>query len=378
MRTQLLMAMTCGSLLAAAGCADVEGRVEAPVRPVKVAEASAPETAARMRYSVSIQPDEQVTLAFKASGYIDTVLQRTGADGRVHALQSGDRVSRGTVVASVRESDYRERVNQAESSLREAEASLAKATLDLQRAQTLFAAQSLTKPDLDAAVAAADAGAARVASAKANVGLAEIALRDCALVSPLDGIVVERRIEAGSLVGAGSVAFVVADLANVKAVFGVPDSLVHRLTPGQALQVTTEAFPGTMFNGRISAIAPAADAETRVFTVEVTIANRDGRLRPGMIGAIDIPTEAPVASAGPAAASVPLAAIVRSPENADAYAVFVVQSGETGEVVRARSVTLGPATGNAVTVLQGLQPGERVVVMGAALLTDGETVRVIP
>jgi multidrug efflux system membrane fusion protein len=378
MRTQLMMAMTCAGLLAASACADVEGRVEAPVRPVKVAAATAPETAARVRYSVSIQPDEQVTLAFKAGGYIETVLQRRGADGRVHPLQAGDAVRRGTVLASVREADYRERLHQAESSLKEAEASLAKATLDLKRAEALFAAQSLTKPDLDAAVAAADAGAARVASARANVNLAEIALRDCALVSPLDGVIVERRIEAGSLVGSGSVGFVVADLADVKAVFGVPDSLVHRVTPGQALHVTTEAFPGTMFDGRISAIAPAADAETRVFTVEVTIANRDGRLKPGMIGAIEIPTEARIASTAPAAASVPLAAIVRSPENPDGYAVFVVLSGETGEVVRARSVTLGPATGNAVTVLQGLQPGERVVVMGAALLTDGETVRVIP
>jgi multidrug efflux system membrane fusion protein len=362
----------------AAGCADVEGRVEAPLRPIRVAEAGAPEGEARVRYSVSVQPDEQVTLSFKASGLVERVQQRSGADGRVHALQTGDRVRRGTVLAAVSEAEYRERLNQARATLREAEAAQTKAALDRQRAQFLFAARSLTKPDLDAAEANAEASAARVASARAQVESADIALRDCALVSPIDGVVLERRIERGMLVGPGTIGFVVASLAHVKAAFGVPDSLVHRLQPGQALGMTTPVFPQARFAGRISAIAPAADAESRVFTVEVSLPNRDGRLRPGMIGTIDIPLETRAAVAVPAAATVPLAAIVRAAAGQEGYAVFVAEAAGDGTVVRARPVTLGPASGNAVAVTTGLRPGERVVVMGATLVKDGDAVRVIP
>ena len=92
-------------------------------------------------------------LAFKATGYVDDLLRRSGADGRFRAAQPGDRVTKGTVLARVRETDYRDRVNQGRARLAEAEASLVKARLDLERARTLFDAESLTKPDLDAAQA---------------------------------------------------------------------------------------------------------------------------------------------------------------------------------------------------------------------------------
>jgi RND family efflux transporter MFP subunit len=153
---------------------------------------------------------------------------------------------------------------------------------------------------------------------------------------------------------------------------------VQRIELGQSLDVTTEAFPGTTFAGRVTAIAPQADAESRVFNVEVTIRNRDGRLRAGMIGTVDVPTDAGDPRAEPAAASVPLAAVVRSEADSDRYAVFVVESSGDEHVVRARPVTLGAAVGDGVTVTSGLRPGERVVVMGATLVADGEAVRIIP
>jgi RND family efflux transporter MFP subunit len=377
--TKLLnVALMIGTLSLPGGCAKVESREEAPVRPVKVAEAVAPEVEARLRYSVSVQPYEQLAVAFKAAGYVETVLSRRGSDGRMRTLQPGDRVERGTVLATVREVDYREQVNLAESSLREAEAGQAKAELDRERARKLFAAASLTKPDLDAAEASADASAARVASARAQVELARVSLGDTALISPIAGVVLERKIERGSLVGAGAVAFLIADISDVKATFGVPDSLVHRIAPGQSLTVTTEAFPGATFTGTVTAVAPSADAESRVFNVEVTIPNGSGRLRAGMIGTVDVPTDARDARVEQGIASVPLAAVVRSEAGGDQFAVFVVESHGEEQVVRSRRVTLGAAIGDGVTVTSGLRPGEQVVVMGATLVADGEPVRIIP
>lgn len=375
------MALAAATLFA--GCREVHGEaVHAAPRPVRVLEARPAEASAGIRYAVSIQPYEQISLAFKSGGYVDHVLQRRGSDGRLRALQAGDAVRAGTILARVRESDYRERVTQAAASLTEIEVSQRKAQLDLDRARALFAAQALTRPDLDAAQAGYDASDARIASARAQIEVARIALNDTALVAPASGVVLERRIEVGTLVGSGNVGFVIGDIAVVKAVFGVPDSLVHRIDLGQALDVTTEAFHGSRFSGRVTAISPSADPQSRVFDIEVSIANADGRLRPGMIGSVEVVADRTAAQAVEAAApAIPLSAIVRSEKRPDQYAVFVVdEHAATSEhvTVRSRSVALGGVQGNLVAVTSGLAPGERVVVMGATLLKDGDAVRVIP
>jgi len=379
--TRIFAIMTIAvSAAALTACRDVHGEAAHPApRPVKAMEVRPAETPSGIRYAVSMQPYEQIPLAFKSGGYVDSVMQRRGADGRARALQAGDTVPAGAIVARVREADYRERINQANASLQELEAGMAKAQLDRDRARTLFAAQALVKPDLDSAEANYDAYVARLASARANIEMAQIAMRDTAMVAPRGGIILERRIETGSLVGTGTVGFVLGDVAVVKAIFGVPDSLVHRITLGQPLDITTEAFRGSRFTGRVTAVSPSAEQQSRVFDIEVSIPNADGRLRPGMIGAVEVIADPTTAEAVEAAVpAIPLSAIVRSEKRPDHYAVFVVDGDGTDAIVHARAVTLGGVQGNLVAVTTGVAPGERVVVMGATLLKDGEAVRVIP
>jgi RND family efflux transporter MFP subunit len=373
--------MALGSALTlAAGCTHVQGhaREDAAPRPVKILEARGLEPQARVRYSVGIQPHEQVPLAFKASGYVAEIQQRRAVDGRSRALQPGDFVAAGSVLARVRADDYREHLNQAQSALLEAEAGERKAKLDLDRARHLFAAESLTKPDLDAAQANYDAAASRTLQGRAQVGLSEISLRDVALVSPIAGVVLERKVEAGSLVGPSTIGFVIGSVSAVKAVFGVPDSLVRRIALGQLLDITTEALPNASFAGTVTAVAPSADQDSRVFNIELTIANRDGRLKPGMIGTVGVPADKADAHPISGNATVPLAAIVRAPNGGDHYSVFVVEERGEELVARSRRVTLGDMQGNAIAIADGLAPGERVIVMGAGLVADGDAVRVIP
>src|SRR5262249_15175207 len=154
---------------------------------------------------------------------------------------------------------------------------------------------------------------------------------------------------------------------------------VRRMTLGQPLAVTSEAFPGERFTGRVTAISPAADQQTRVFDIEISIANRDGRLRPGMIGGVEIVTDGGrEMAADTGAVAVPLAAIVRAAGGGDHYAVFVADGRGDKATVHSRTITLGPVTGNLVAIGGGVRAGDRVVVMGASLLKDGEEVRVIP
>lgn len=364
------------SVIGLAGCATPRADEPTAARPVRVAAASIPQAPRGLRYAVTTQPSESVTVAIKANGYVATVQQVRGDDGRPRTLQPGDVVRAGTVLVRVREAEYLERLHQAEGSLEEVMAGQDKARLDLDRARALFEAESLTTPDRDAAQAAFDGATARVAAARAQVEAARLALADCVLTAPIDGVVLERRIEAGMLAGAGTVAFVLGRVADVKAIFGVPDGIVSDLRTGLPLTMTTEAFPGASFPGRVTGVAPSADSQSRVFAVEVTLPNRDGRLRPGMIGAIEITPSS--ATTSPAGVAVPLEAIVRASQAPDGYGVFVVEAVDGRVVARARSVRLGPAVGNAVAVTEGVRAGERVVVMGATLLAHGEPVRIIP
>jgi RND family efflux transporter MFP subunit len=369
------------SLGMASACTRIEGREAKPPRPVKAQAATPAPAPAAIRYSASIEALEQVTLAFKSSGYVDTVLRRTGADGRLRAVQAGDVVAKGAALAHVRDSEYRERVTQSRARVAEAEAGLVKARLDLDRARTLFASESLTRPDLDAAQANFDVSAARVATANGDVELAQIALRDCALLAPTAGVVLERKIEAGTLVGAGTVGFVVGDISAVKARFGIPDSMLSSLALGERLKVNVDAVAGLSVEGRVTGIAPAADPQSRVFDVEITIPNRDGTLRPGMIGAVTLDSAdatGPTASAAQTTPAVPLTAIVRAKDGQDSYAAFVVERKGEADIARLRPVRLGPVVGNTILVVGGLTTGDRVIVSGATLLVDGEPIRVLP
>jgi RND family efflux transporter MFP subunit len=298
----------------------------------------------------------------------------------LRAAQPGDLVSRGTVLARVRAAEYRERVSQGQAGVAEADVAVTKARADLDRANTLFAADSLIKPDLDAAQASFDAARARQTAARADLELATIALRDCALVSPSTGILMERKVEAGALVGSGTVGFVLGDISAVKARFGIPDAMIRSLALGQPIELTLEAIAGASFTGRVTAIAPAADAQSRVFDVEVTIPNKEGRLRPGMIGVVAIHPAADVAGA-PAEAlppAVPLTAIVRPLAGKGEYGAFILERRGDAEIARLRHVQLGEVVGNSIIVANGVTAGDRVVVTGAHLLVDGDVVKVMP
>src|SRR5262249_55312501 len=174
-------------------------------------------------------------------------------------------------------------------------------------------------------------------------------------------------------VAAGTVGFVLADTRSVKAVFGAPDVEMRRLRLGMPLALTTEAYPGREFRGKVTAISPSADTKSRVFDIEVTVPNPHDQLKSGMIATLELPNAEP----SEPLLAVPVAAIVASRRSGQGYAVFVVQDQAGKQVARARDVILGPALGNMVAVQRGLKAGERVVTTGAPLVVDGETVQVV-
>ena len=344
-----------------------------PPTPVRVTSVGTFEGGGGIRYSANINAFTQVTLSFKSAGYVDNIAQRRGADGRIRVLQLGDRVTRDEVLAHIREADYLDKVNSAKAQVAQSQAAYDKSQLDFERASKLLSSDSLTKAQYDSAKAPFDSNAAELANAKANLELANTALKDCSLRSPINGWVVERDVEIGALAATGTQAFIVADTHLVKAVFGVPDTTVQSAKLGTPQTVTTSSLPGE-FHGKITAVSPSADPKSRVFSVEVTIPNGDNRLKPGMVatlsvgaGKIEQPTTV-----------VPLSAVVRSSKHADGFAVFVIEDQGGKSFAHERVVEIGDTLGNMIGVTQGLKVGERIVVVGGTQIKDGDEIRVIP
>ena len=398
--------------------------------PVKVAAVELNTASSGARYSATIIPRTEGQLAFNVGGYVDALRKVRGIDGKLRDVQEGDRISVGTVLARVRQSDYQVKFKQAESQasearsgidvskgqyeeavsgiasskaqLVEAEAAYVKAKLDFDRAESLFASHSMTKADYDSAKAQNDVTSAKVAaarsqvqmiqakadSAKANIDViqaksrsaqavvqeTQIPLHDTELRSPLNGVVLEKSVEKGTLVSSGDKAFVVADTSSVKAVFGVADMAVAEMKLGRTLSLESETMPGKEFQGQITSVFPAADSKSRAFNVEVTIANPDYLLRPNMIVSLRVGTQ----QATTAQPVVPLNAVIKSRGKANGYAVMVVIEEGGKQLARLRDVKLGESFGNSVAVAEGLKPGDRVITTGGSMVNDGDQIKVIP
>ncbi len=369
--TLSLLACCIAATLASSGCREADSS-EKPLTPVRVGVVQTIPATGANTYSANIQPYQQVDLAFKSNGYLGSIRQVKDPNGKMRNIDQGDWVTKGTVLATVSQDDYKDKLQQATAQLARAQANYDRAKLSFDRMAVLYKNGAATVSDYDTANAQMLDTKASIDSAKGSVSEAQIALAYCELRVPFDGWIVKRNVDEGQLVGPATNGFTISDVRSVKAVFGVPDTAMEHIRLGSPETVTTDAVSGD-FAGHVTSISPSADPKSRVYSVEVTIPNRDNRLKAGMIASITIRSGDEKKQVD----VVSLAAVVRSLKRPNGFAVFV-PDGE-GDTVRVHTqeVELGGTYGNTIAVEQGLRPGDRVVTSGATMIKDGETVRVI-
>jgi nitrogen fixation protein FixH len=178
--------------------------------------------------------------------------------------------------------------------------------------------------------------------------------------SPVDGVVVEKAAVKGMRVMAGQMLFRVADLSSVWVEADIYERDIASVRVGQVATVTLDAYPGESFAGRATYIHPTLDETTRTARVRLQLANRNGRLKPGMYATVDIQGSA---SNG---VSVPANALV---DSGTEQVVFVSQ-GEG--YFTPRQVKVGRRLGDRVEVVEGLKEGEQVAV-SATFFLDSES-----
>ena len=362
-----LLAAACGGgeSTASAAAATAEPRLDVAAVAARTADLES-----TLQISGSLVPRTRVAVHAKLPGTLAGV-----------AVQIGDRVRAGQVIATIDRREIDAQVDAAEAAVNVARAgvdaaaaSLANAALEHDRATNLFEKGAVPRQRLDGAETAHRAAAAQRDLAKANLAQAEAALRrarevrrDATLTSPIDGVVVERNYDPGSLVSPGSERPIVAvaDLRTMKLEAGVSELDAGKLRPGMTARVTAQAKPGEELQGRVAAIAPEVDARNRHFRIEIRVDNLRGQILSGMYGVASVPIER---AAG--AVVVPREAVATRDGR---RVVLKIEDG----VVHAVPVTEGLSDATLVQVVSGLSAGDLVVADARRDVASGVKVRAV-
>ncbi len=267
--------------------------------------------------------EEKINLSARIPAYV----------GEIFA-SAGDRVKKGQKLVALDDRDIRQQ-------LAGAEAQLNQAQTEYERAKQLFEKEATTQQALTAAES-------MYAGARAQVEQVKVMLTYAQVESPIDGIVTERRIEAGDLANPGMLLLAVYDPLRMRLEAPVPVRLVDRLALGQEVDVALER-PARVLKGRVSEIVSEVDSSSRTQLVKVHLDGVEGDVLPGTFGRLWVDAESR------AAIFVPASAVVQIGQLA------FVQAVRDGRAVR-RLVKTGPARDGQIEILSGLRAGDVVLV----------------
>ncbi|OFW42330.1 MAG: hypothetical protein A3J29_11845 [Acidobacteria bacterium RIFCSPLOWO2_12_FULL_67_14b] len=362
--------VTSSLLLAGCGESPTTAQAEsaepaAAIIDVPVVSATIGAIESSLEISGTLAPRSRVAVKPKLPGMIERVL-----------VDIGDAVTMGQTIATI---DRREIDAQADAAvaavavataaLENAEASLANAVLEHDRAKNLFEKGALPRQRLDGAQTAHRSSVAQRDLAAANLAQSEAALRrarevqsNATIASPVTGYVVERNYDAGAMPGDLPIV-VVADMREMKLEAGVSELEAGRLRVGLKARVSVQAKPGESFAGELAAIAPEVDERNRHFKVDVRVANSSRALLSGMYATARI-IEATTANA----VLVPKEAVLTKDGKR------VVQKVQ-GDVVSTVDVVEGLSDGVRVQITKGLAAGDTVVADSRRQIAAGTRVR---
>lgn len=345
-------------LALAAALGGCERRAEAPPPPPRPAltllvRPAAPR--AERRLTGTVEPRYEARLGFQATGRMTS-----------RSVDVGDRVTPGQTLATLDPTVLRLAVVAARADLANAGAALVNAEATEDRQQELIKTGSVSRAQVDTALAARDTALAKVNQAKASLAKAEEQFGYATLRSGFEGVVESWSAEVGQVVTAGQAIVTVARPDQRDAVFDVPDDRVERFAPGRPFTVALLADPAVTARATVREIAPQSDALTRTRRVRLTLEDATPAFRLGTA----VTTVLAEAAADPGGILLPASAVV---ERDGAAAVWVVD-GESR--LRARPVTLAGRGPDTVAVAAGLASGDRVLVAGAHSVTDGQAVAV--
>lgn len=364
-RIAMLLAVAAPLAVAVAGCsrssdeeAGAEAAVKAEVTLTRVVRANVSEVLT-LTGNAAAPPNQDVRISSLVAGRVASL----------HVAE-GDRVRDGEVVAKIDDRPYRDQLQQAEAAEQQAKASLENAQLAFRRNADLFQRGIAARKDLEDARTQQSVAAAALRQAEAALSIARLQLSRTEIRSPLGGQVVKRFVSVGEQVDgtAAQPILEVADLRVTEFLGNAPAAYLAKMHPGEAVEVTTESVPGATFPGRVIAIAPAVDPATGVGLVRIRVPNPRGQLRMGIFLSANVPVETHAN-----ALVVPPQAIYRNEEGKPR--VFVVR----GHTATAVPVKIGIETKDQAELIPqapgAVRAGDTVILTGGYGLGEKAEIR---
>lgn len=276
-------------------------------------------------------------------------------------VKSGDHVQAGTPLLQIDPLKQEATVSSQEASRAAQEANLRYAKISLERAQKLHEAGVISKQELDNAQTAYDAAAAQLKAIEEQVKQQKVELHYYTVSSPMDGIVGDIPVHVGDRVTFATLLTTVDEPGALEAYIYVPTERARNLKMGLAVRLFDSAG-NTVSQTRITFVSPQVDTDTQTVLAKATVENPQSKVRIAQQVRAQITWgihEGPV---------IPVLAVQRI--NGQFFAFVSVNEGK-GTVARQRLVKLGDTTGNDFVVLDGLKPGEHIIVSGTQFLQDG-------
>ena len=348
------------------------GKASRPV-PVEVARVQHGPIELQRTFSGELEALEEFVVAPKVSGRVERVM-----------VNIADTVRRGQVVAGLDDDEYVQAVAQAQADLEVARAKLseAKSALEIasrefKRTESLLKRGVASDSEFDVArqerlarQAQLKVAAAEVTKAESSLETANIRLGYTKVTAGWTGgdeqrVVAERYVDEGQTVAANAPLLLIVELNPIVGVVYVTEGDYARLKPGLLVSLTTDAYPGERYTGRIDRIAPVFRKSTRQARIEMIIDNAQHRLKPGMFIRATV-----VLARVPDATIVPQQALtIRE----DRSGVFIVT--ENGRSVAWREVQVGIREGDRVQI-KGENLSGRVVILGQQFVNDGSAIAI--
>lgn len=265
------------------------------------------------------------------------------------AVEEGDRVAEGDILARLNKEEWALRVEQAEVALEQAASAY-------ERTKALHERQLVSEEEYDVAWH-------QMRNFEVNLEEARINLYHADVLAPIPGTVMQRLVEVGDVVRAYDHVFAVADVDPLLARIHVPEQRMRQISKGQEARITVDSVPEKTFVGRIRMISPGVDPQSGTVKVTLEIPAATGVLKPGMFATVRIVTASHFRSL-----IFPKKALVLETDEDD---VFVFSEG----VARRVRIQPGFVEGNRVEAVGGLEEGDQVITVGHEGLKDGARVR---
>lgn len=284
----------------------------------------------------------------------ESVVLRPEVAGRISAIRfrDGAAVSKGDVLVELDAAVQRAELQQAQASLRLADA-------NIRRTEDLFARKFVSQSSLDTA-------RSQLEVARATTALAQARLERTQIRAPFAGVVGIRDVSPGHFVKDGDALVNLEDIATLKVDFRLPELYLGRIRAGQTLEVSSDVLPGERFPATVDAINPLVDAQGRAVVLRARLQNAQGRLRPGMFVRVRL-----ILDQRADALLVPEEALVPAPGNVQF--VYRVVDGKAQRT----EVKTGMRRDAMVEIVAGLLPDALVVTAGQLKLRDGVPVQIV-